>query len=155
MEHNCCSQFSMMQFSATSFCYLTMEFWDVLVSSSGVAMPKNEHGHFDPWKWVNITLSWNVKNHSPSYNVTFYKNVNVNLLDFQTAVLKQVSRPFLPLLVIGLSIMIDILFHVNTVLLPVSIIHFSSHVMCSMCIWLCECRAHLRFVFFFLTALPK
>jgi hypothetical protein len=46
-----------------------------------------------------------------------------------------------------LSIMTDILFCVNTVLSRVSIIHFSSHVMCSMCIHLCECRAHLIFVF--------
>ena len=52
------------------------------------------------------------------------KVLNVNLLDFHKSVLKQVSRPILPLLVIGLSIMTGILFCVNTVLSPVSVISF-------------------------------
>lgn len=135
MEHDCCFQFSVVQFSATS-CYLTMEFRDVVVSSLGVEMPKNEHEHFDPWKWVTLRYLEISRAIHPVIllHPIKMKILNVNLLDFQTAVLKQVLRPVLPLLVISLSIMTDILFCVNTVLLPVSVIHFNSHAMCCMCI---------------------
>ena len=99
----------------------------------------------------NITLSWNVKSHSPIYTVTSYKNEDLECesIRFSNSSSKQVSRPVLPLLVIGLSIMTDILFCVNTLLLPVSVIHFSSHAMCSMCMWLCECRARQVYFFFY------
>ena len=131
MEHNCCFQFSVVQFSAT-FCYLTMAFWDVMVSSSGVEMPKNEHRHFDPCKWVTLRC---LEMSRTIYPVMLHpikmKILNVNLLDFQTAVLKQVSRPLLPSLVIGLPIMTGILFCVNTVFSPVSII--SVPVRCAVC----------------------
>jgi len=98
------------QFSATS-CYLTVEFRDVVVSSSGFEMPKNEHGHFDPWKWVTLHCLEIPRAIHPVIllHCIKMKILNVNLLDFQTAVLKQVSRPVLPLLVIGLSIMTGIL----------------------------------------------
>lgn len=98
-------------------------------------MPKNEHGHFDPWKWVTLRcLEMSGTSHLliklPPMKMKIF---SVNLLDSHTAVLKQVSRPGLPLLVIGLSIMTDFLFCVNTVFPPVSIISFQFPMRCAIC----------------------
>jgi len=81
-----------------------------VVSSSGVEMPKNEHGHFDPWKWVTLCLEMSRTSHPVTVlHPIKMKILNVDLLDFQTAVLKQVSVPISPL---HLSIMTNIFFFV-------------------------------------------
>jgi hypothetical protein len=106
-----------------------------VVSSSGVEMPKNKHGHFDPWKRVTLRcLEMSGTSHLlVMLHPIKMKIFNVNLLDFHTAALNQVSRPGLPSLVTGLSIMTDYLFCVNTVYSPASVISFQFPVQCVVC----------------------
>jgi hypothetical protein len=121
-----------------------------VVSSSGVEMPKNEHEHFDPWKWVILhCLEMSGTSHPVIIlHPTKMKIFNVNLLDFHTAVLKQVSRPGLPLLVIGLTITTDILFCVNTALSPVSVMSFQFPMQCAVCAYDYVNVEHISGLFF-------
>jgi len=105
---------------------------------------------FGPWKWVTLCC---LEKSGASHPVLILhpikmKIFNVNLLDFHTAVLKQVSRPVLPLLVIGLSIMTDFLFRVDTVLSPVYVISFQISVRCAVCAYDYVNVEHISGLFF-------
>ena len=73
-----------------------MKFRDIVVSSSGVEMPKNEYGHFDPWKWVTLRCLEMSRAIHPFIllHPIKMKILNVNLLDFQTAVLNRFQDQF-------------------------------------------------------------